>query len=187
MNASILWQMLSQWSVFNRPKKTLQPRAGAVHLAQSKELAHLLPRETPGESDGAASAAALHAASSTAHATLPPHWGGLSSSVHALPLPVLRVRYTTPSKAGTLQVEKNHKHGCASSFWRTSSSQNEHGSLHGSAGHCKHGYHGIKDGMASTDGTSGWTHVDARWVPRSKKSLTKRHHITTLFAKSQYQ
>ena len=56
MNASILWQLLSQWSVSNRPKKNMHPRACAVHLAQSKELAHLLPREAPGESDGAASA-----------------------------------------------------------------------------------------------------------------------------------
>ena len=29
-------------------------------------------------------------------------------------------------------------------------------------------FHGIMDVMACSLGTSGWTHVDARWVPRSK-------------------
>ena len=54
----------------------------------------------------------------------------------------------------------------------------EHGSLHGSVCPVKHGYHGIKDDMADATGTSGWTHVDARWVPRSyKKTVLKRSII----------
>ena len=47
--------------------------------------------------------------------------------------------------------------------------RSEHGSLHGSANPVKHGYHGTKGGVANAMGTGGWTHVDARWVPRSHK------------------
>ena len=32
------------------------------------------------------------------------------------------------------------------------------------------------DDMSSTTGNSGWTRVDARWVPRGKKSLKKTSH-----------
>ena len=45
------------------------------------------------------------------------------------------------------------------------------------------------DDMASTVGTSGWTHFDARWLPRSNKknpsnkSVTLGAHIITFFAK----
>ena len=38
----------------------------------------------------------------------------------------------------------------------------------------KHGYHVIKDDMASAMGTSGWTHVDVRLVPRSKNTVSKK-------------
>ena len=57
---------------------------------------------------------------------------------------------------------------CASSFWGTQAHKSEHSNLQYSAGPCWHGYNGTIDDMASTTGTSGWTHVDARWVPRSK-------------------
>ena len=49
------------------------------------------------------------------------------------------------------------------------------------------------DDMASTVGTSGWTHIDARWVPRSKKKTsTQKSHIGELTSprslpKTQYQ
>ena len=78
---------------------------------------------------------------------------------------------TTSSKAS--HRKKNTKCQCLKLLERSKLTRSEHGSLHGSAGPSQHGYQGIKDGMASAMGTSGWTHVDARWVPRSKKSHQK--------------
>ena len=72
--------------------------------------------------------------------------------------------------------EKTKKSLCLKLLKKSRPTESEHHTLHGSAGPCKHGYHGIMDDVASSMGTSRWTHVDAWWVLRSKKKKEKSSH-----------
>ena len=63
---------------------------------------------------------------------------------------------------------------CPELLEKSKLTEGEGGSLHRSAGPLKHGYHVSKDDMANAMGTSGWTHIADRWVPRSQKNKLKK-------------
>ena len=71
------------------------------------------------------------------------------------------------------ELQKIYEVAVPRAFGEIKLTSSEHRSLQGNTGPSQHGYHGIKDDTASAMSTSGWTHVDARWVSRSKKVSKK--------------
>ena len=75
--------------------------------------------------------------------------GGPRADATRLPCPSL------PDAVPGSQEEKTTKCQCLELLERSKLTESERGTLQSSAGPCKHGYHAIKDDMASTMGTSG--------------------------------